>query len=140
MSTVPTFIHLRMHSEYSVSDGIVRIDGAVEKAVADNMPALALTDLSNLFGMVKFYERTRSRGVKPIIGCEEYVAPGDIDDEDAHTKKVKGGGGYHLVLLAKNQLGYKNLIKLVSTGYEFRPTSLENGIRLYVDWYLKNNG
>ena len=73
MSTVPTFIHLRMHSEYSISDGIVRINDAVEKAVDDNMPALALTDLSNLFGMVKFYERTRGKGVKPIIGCEVWI-------------------------------------------------------------------
>ena len=106
MSTVPTFIHLRMHSEYSVSDGIVRIDGAVEKAVTDNMPALALTDLSNLFGMVKFYERTRSRGVKPIIGCEVWVT--NESDRDKPSR---------LLLLCKSYSGYLLLCRLLSRAY-----------------------
>jgi DNA polymerase-3 subunit alpha len=106
MATVPTFIHLRMHSEYSVSDGIVRIDGAVEKAVADNMPALALTDLSNLFGMVKFYERTRSRGVKPIIGCEVWIT--NESDRDKPSR---------LLLLCKSYSGYLLLCRLLSRAY-----------------------
>src|SRR5216110_2244416 len=66
----PRFVHLRMHSEYSVSDGIVRIDDAVQRAAADHMPALALTDAANLFGMVKFYGAARGAGVKPIIGAD----------------------------------------------------------------------
>jgi DNA polymerase-3 subunit alpha len=69
----PQFIHLRLHSEYSISDGIVRIDDAVQRAVADAMPALALTDLSNLFGMVKFYQSARSQGVKPSLGCDVWI-------------------------------------------------------------------
>jgi DNA polymerase III subunit alpha len=70
----PRFVHLRLHSEYSVSDGIVRLDDAVRKAAADGMPALALTDLANLFGMVKFYKAARGAGVKPIIGCDIWVS------------------------------------------------------------------
>src|ERR671928_360636 len=66
----PRFVHLRMHSEYSVSDGIVRIDEATERAAADGMPALALTDSANLFGMVKFYGAARGAGVKPIVGAD----------------------------------------------------------------------
>ncbi|HSF21669.1 MAG TPA: PHP domain-containing protein, partial [Burkholderiales bacterium] len=66
----PSFVHLRLHSEYSIVDGIVRIDEAVEAAAADGMPALALTDLANVFGMVKFYQAARAAGVKPIVGCD----------------------------------------------------------------------
>ena len=72
MSQLP-FVHLRLHSEYSVTDGIVRLDDAVAAAVADGMPALALTDLANVFGMVKFYQAARARGVKPIIGCDVWI-------------------------------------------------------------------
>jgi DNA polymerase-3 subunit alpha len=95
-----------MHSEYSISDGIVRIDSAVEKAVADNMPALALTDLSNLFGMVKFYERSRSRGVKPIIGCEVWIT--NETDRDKPSR---------LLLLCKSYSGYLLLCRLLSRAY-----------------------
>ncbi|MRR51960.1 MAG: PHP domain-containing protein, partial [Rhodocyclaceae bacterium] len=71
----PQFVHLRLHSEYSITDGITRLDDAIGAAAADGMPALALTDLANLFGMVKFYTGARSAGVKPIIGCEVYFTP-----------------------------------------------------------------
>src|SRR5688572_10275723 len=76
----PRFVHLRMHSEYSVTDGIVRIDEAVAKASADRMPALALTDAGNVFGMVKFYSAARSAGVKPIIGVDCWIQ-NDTDRE-----------------------------------------------------------
>jgi DNA polymerase III alpha subunit len=66
----PAYIHLRLHSEYSIVDGIVRLEEAVAAAAADRMPALALTDLGNVFGMVKFYREARERGIKPIIGCD----------------------------------------------------------------------
>ena len=69
----PAFVHLRMHSEYTVTDGIVRLDEAVERAAADGMPALAVTDLANLFGMVKFYKAARAKGVKPVIGCDVWI-------------------------------------------------------------------
>ena len=73
MPPLPTFVHLRMHSEYSIVDGIVRIDEVVAKAAADGMPALALTDLSNLFGLVKFYQAARGKGIKPIVGCDVWI-------------------------------------------------------------------
>ena len=69
----PAFVHLRLHSEYSIADGTVRIDDAVAAAAADGMPALALTDLANVFGLVKFYKAARERGVKPIFGCDVWI-------------------------------------------------------------------
>ena len=106
MYKVPTFIHLRMHSEYSISDGIVRINDAIEKAVADSMPALALTDLSNLFGMVKFYEAMRSNGIKPIIGCEVWI-----------TNENDRGTPSRILLLCKSHSGYLLLCRLLSRAY-----------------------
>ena len=70
---VPRFVHLRLHSEYSVTDGIVRIEAAVERAARDGMPALALTDNANVFGMVKFHQAARAAGVKPIIGADCWI-------------------------------------------------------------------
>ena len=125
MSTVPTFIHLRMHSEYSISDGIVRINDAVEKAVADNMPALALTDLSNLFGMVKFYERTRSKGVKPIIGCEVWIT--NESDRDKPSR---------LLLLCKSYSGYLLLCRLLSRAY--RENQYRGQAEVKKSWFNKN--
>src|SRR3979409_1029624 len=69
----PAFVHLRLHSEFSITDGIVRIDEAVGRAAADGMPALAITDLANVFGMVKFYKAARAAGVKPVIGCDAWI-------------------------------------------------------------------
>jgi len=78
--SAPRFVHLRLHSEYSVSDGIVRLDQVVSRAAADGMPALALTDLANLFGLVKFYGAARAAGLKPIIGADCWLQnPGDRD-------------------------------------------------------------
>ena len=68
------FVHLRLHSEYSVTDGIVRLDDAVARAVSCGMPALALTDLVNFFGLVKFYSSARGKGVKPVLGCDVFLA------------------------------------------------------------------
>src|SRR3954466_10971336 len=70
----PHFVHLRLHSEYSVVDGIVRLDDAIAAAVRDRMPALGLTDLSNMFGLVKFYTEARSNGIKPIAGCDVWIS------------------------------------------------------------------
>ena len=100
------FVHLRMHSEYSVVDGIVRIDDAVEAAVTDGMPALALTDLSNVFGMVKFYRAARARGVKPVIGCDLWVSN---DTDRDHP--------YRLLLLTQNHDGYLRLCELLTRAY-----------------------
>jgi DNA polymerase-3 subunit alpha len=69
----PRFVHLRQHSEYSIVDGTVRVDEGIAAAVADGMPALAITDLANTFGLVKFYRAARARGVKPIVGCDVWL-------------------------------------------------------------------
>ncbi len=103
-------IHLHNHSEYSLLDGASRIKDLVQKARSFDMPAVAITDHANLYGTVEFYKACKSAGIKPIIGCEVYCAPGSRFNKDDSTR-------YHLVLLAKNQAGYHNLIKLVSKAY-----------------------
>jgi DNA polymerase-3 subunit alpha len=102
----PRFVHLRLHSEYSVSDGIVRIDEAVERARADAMPALALTDAANLFGMVKFYSAARSAGVKPIIGADCWL------QNEADRDKP-----YRILLLCASHAGYLRLCELLSRAW-----------------------
>ena len=111
MSASPRFIHLRLHSEYSISDGITRLDEAIARAVADQQPALALTDLANLFGMVKFYSAARSQGIKPIIGCDVW-----IDDETALAPETRSMP-VRLLLLVKNRAGYLRLCELLSNAY-----------------------
>ncbi|MEK7843377.1 MAG: PHP domain-containing protein, partial [Pseudomonadota bacterium] len=106
MPATPTFIHLRLHSEYSIVDGIVRIDAAVAKTVVDSMPALALTDLSNLFGMVKFYQAARDKGIKPIIGCDVWITNETDRDKPAR-----------LLLLCQSYPGYLLLCRLLSRAY-----------------------
>ena len=120
------FVHLHNHSQYSLLDGACRIDDMLEEAVKMKMPALAITDHGNLFGAIEFYTKARRQKIKPIIGIEAYVAP-----ESRHDKTPKGltKSGYHLILLAKNLTGYKNLIKLSSLGF------LEGQIA-YMDIYI----
>jgi DNA polymerase-3 subunit alpha len=109
-----SFVHLHVHSEYSLLDGAIRLSQALEAAKAYNMPALAITDHGNLFGAVSFYQEARKAGVKPIIGCELYVAPGSRLERSSG----KGAeGNYHLLVLARDSLGYRNLLKLVTKGY-----------------------
>lgn len=102
----PPFIHLRLHSEYSIVDGLVRIDDAIQAAVKDQQPALAITDLGNLFGMVKFYKAARSKGLKPIIGCDVWIS------NDIQSDKPS-----RLLLLVKNHTGYLQLCELLSQAW-----------------------
>src|SRR5580700_416917 len=110
---MPEFVHLHLHTEYSLLDGACRIDELLDQAAALKMPAVAVTEHGNLFSSVIFHDHARQRGVKPILGCEVYVAPG--------SRLAKSGSpgetANHLVLLAENAEGYHNLIKLVSAGY-----------------------
>lgn len=101
-------IHLHNHTEYSLLDGASRIKDLVSKAKSFNMDAVAITDHGNLYGVIPFYKECHKQGIKPIIGCEFYYVP---DRHEKHTTR------YHLVLLAKNNQGYQNLIKLVSLSY-----------------------
>lgn len=109
MLSVAEFVHLHVHTEYSLLDGMIRIQDLVDRAETFQMPAVAITDHGNLFGAVYFYEKARAKGIKPIIGCEVYVAPNGMTDRDAV--------GHHLVLLCKNYKGYQNLCRLVTAGY-----------------------
>src|SRR5438067_3254 len=107
------FVHLHLHTEYSLLDGACRIDELLDQAARLKMPALAVTEHGNMFSSVIFHDHARQRGVKPILGCEVYVAPGS-----RHTKSgTIGETANHLVLLAETNEGYHNLIKLVSAGY-----------------------
>ncbi|MDX1661303.1 MAG: DNA polymerase III subunit alpha, partial [Gemmatimonadota bacterium] len=106
------FVHLHTHSEYSLLDGANRFDRMVEATKSMGMDAVALTDHGNLFGAVDFYRTARAAGVKPILGMEAYLAPGD-----RREKGGRGGNYFHLVLLAQNQTGWNNLMRLSSIGY-----------------------
>src|SRR5436309_1235011 len=117
------FVHLHLHTEYSLLDGACRLDRLMDKAHELKFPSLALTDHGVLYGAIDFYKTAQERGVKPIIGCEVYVAPGSRLE-----KKTSSGGRdvyNHLVLLAKDEVGYKNLIRLVTAahleGYYYKP-------------------
>lgn len=108
------FIHLHVHTQYSLLDGACRIKELIKKAVECNMPAIGMTDHGNMFGAVNFYSEAKKQGIKPIIGCEAYVASQGSRFEKTPRQK---GSTSHLVLYAKNETGYKNLLKLVSAGY-----------------------
>ncbi len=117
----PTFIHLRLHSEYSIVDGITRIPEALAAARQDNMPALALTDLNNFFGLLKFYQAARSAGIKPVIGCDVFI-----------SNEVERDKPFRLLLLCQSDAGYLRLCELLTQAYVAR---LENGrLELKKEW------
>jgi DNA polymerase-3 subunit alpha len=110
---MPDFVHLHLHSEFSLLDGACRIEELLDRVVQLKMPAAAITEHGNMFSSIVFHDQARKRGINPILGCEVYVAPGD-----RRTKSgTPGETANHLVLLAETREGYHNLIKLVSAGY-----------------------
>ena len=115
-----SFVHLHLHTDYSLLDGACDIPKLMDRAAALKMPAVAITDHGNLFGAVKFYEAATKRGIKPIVGCEAYVAVTNRLDRSPDSDRP-----HHLVLLAENELGYRNLVKLASSayleGYYYKP-------------------
>ncbi len=125
------FVHLHVHSHYSLLDGLAKIDDLIKKAKEYKMEALALTDHGNMYGAIEFYKKCKKAGIKPIIGSEVYVAL------DSRLDKRPGidNKRYHLVLLAKNEVGYKNLIKLVTLsnleGYYYKPRIDKEILRKY---------
>lgn len=121
------FIHLHNHSHYSLLDGLSKIDDLVKHAKTEGAPAIALTDHGVLYGAIEFYQKCKQAGIKAIIGCEVYLAPNSRHDKQTR----EDARSFHLVLLAKNNQGYNNLIKLVSIahleGFYYKPR---------VDWEL----
>jgi DNA polymerase III subunit alpha len=117
------FVHLHLHTEYSLLDGACRLDKLIDKASQLGFGSLAITDHGVMYGAIDFYQGARTKGIKPIIGCEVYVAPGSRLEK----KSAMGGRDvyHHLVLLARNEIGYKNLIKLTTAahleGYYYKP-------------------
>src|SRR5216684_2565646 len=116
-----SFVHLHLHTEYSLLDGAVRMKELMKKAVEFGMPAVAVTDHGNLFGAIEFYQEATRAGIKPIIGCEAYVAPHSHKEKASSLREA----AYHFTLLAQNDTGYRNLVKLISTahldGFHYRP-------------------
>ncbi len=122
MSTASPFVHLHQHTEYSLLDSTVRIDDLMEKAKKYGSPAVALTDHGNLFGAIEFYQKAENHGLKPIIGCEVYMAPGSRLEKDAASAR---DAAYHFLLLVQDDVGYRNLLQLVTqaylTGFYYKP-------------------
>ncbi|HEX9189050.1 MAG TPA: DNA polymerase III subunit alpha, partial [Vicinamibacteria bacterium] len=114
MSTKPDFVHLHLHTEYSLLDGACRLDELVEEGARLGMKAMAITDHGNMFGAVAFHDTCREKGLKPILGCEVYVAPGSRFERGAQSASDAYN---HFTLLATSDEGYHNLVKLVSAGY-----------------------
>src|ERR1700730_6845845 len=117
-----SFVHLHCHSHYSLLDGASRVPELVSRAKELGMSALALTDHGNLYGAIEFYRECREAGINPIIGYEAYIATGRRTEREARRR---GEAAYHLTLLARDRIGFKNLIKLVSIafleGYHYVP-------------------
>jgi DNA polymerase-3 subunit alpha len=116
-----SFVHLHLHTEYSFLDGAVRMKELMKKAAEFKMPAVAITDHGNLHGAIEFYQAAKDAKIKPIIGCEAYMAPGSIKDRPNNQRDA----AYHFTLLAKDETGYRNLVKLISTahldGFHYKP-------------------
>ncbi|MCJ7774617.1 MAG: DNA polymerase III subunit alpha, partial [Desulfobacterales bacterium] len=127
----PPFVHLHVHTEYSLLDGAIRIDALLKRVAEYGMDAVAVTDHGTMFGAVEFYEKAKRAGIKPIIGCECYVAPRRLTDKTPMDNK----GTSHLILLAASQEGYRNLCKLVATshlkGFYYKPRIDKDVLREY---------
>ncbi len=125
------FVHLHVHTQYSILDGASNIPKLIKKAKNDGMKALAITDHGNMFGAKVFHNQARKEGLKPILGCEVYVA----SSSRLSKKNKEDRGGYHLILLAKNKTGYKNLIRIISLawteGFYYKPRIDKELLRKY---------
>ena len=134
------FVHLHVHSEFSMLDGAARISDAVRAVAADGQPALGLTDHGVLFGAVDFYKTATAAGIKPILGVEGYVTPGSRFDRPARSDNVR----YHITLLAESQTGYQNLVKLVSRayleGYYYKPRMDLDLLSEYAEGLIATSG
>lgn len=134
------FVHLHVHSHYSLLDGLAKIDQLIEKAKEYNMPALALTDHGVMYGALEFYIKAKEAGIKPIIGAETYIAPRTIYDKVAKIDTSP----FHLTLLAKNYEGYLNLVQLITIanleGYYYKPRIDKNLLKQYSSGLIALSG
>lgn len=134
------FIHLHTHSHYSLLDGLSKVEKIVELAKEYKMPAVALTDHGNMYGAIEFYKECKKAGIKPIIGCEFYVAERKLADKEPGIDNKR----YHLIILAKNLQGYKNLMRLVSIanleGYYYKPRIDEETLAKYSEGLICLSG
>jgi DNA polymerase III subunit alpha len=135
------FVHLHVHSQYSLLDGAIRFEDLFGEAKKHGMDAVALTDHGNMFGVIEFYGKAVKHGIKPIVGCEVYVAPGSRFER----KTAPGGeGNYHLTLLVKDRTGYFNLLKLVSLshleGFYYKPRVDKEILSLYHEGLIALSG
>ncbi len=110
----PSFVHLHVHSEFSLLDGLITTDEMCKSCVNDHMPAIALTDHGNMYGTIEFYQNALKHKIKPIIGCEIYLAPFSLTDKKRYVGR---NNATHLILLAENNQGYHNLVKIVTRGH-----------------------
>ncbi len=138
----PNFVHLHVHSDYSLLDGACRIDRLMDRAAELGMKALALTDHGNLFGAIDFYNQARAHGIKPLIGCEIYLTEGSRLERTGRSEE--GKSVFHLGLIARNLTGYQNLLKLVSDahlrGFYYRPRADFETLAKYAEGLIAFTG
>lgn len=146
-STPPRFVHLHVHSQYSLLDGGNRLDRLVKRVKELGMDAVAVTDHGNLHGAVEFYNLAKAQDIKPILGIEAYVAPdlgGKPSDRTNREHTGVADGGFHLVLLAENMTGWQNLLKLSSdaflTGFYYKPRMDKTTLAQWGDGLIAING
>ena len=115
-----SFVHLHVHTQFSLLDGANKIGPLLEHVKKSGMPAIAMTDHGNMFGAIEFFTKATQQGIKPIIGCEAYLAPGSRHDrtQTARSDDVEAAGNYHLILLAQSRVGYQNLCRLLTAAYK----------------------
>src|SRR6266404_2316277 len=133
-----SFVHLHLHTEYSLLDGAVRMRALMNEAVKMKMPAVAITDHGNLFGAIDFYQCAKAAGIKPIIGCEAYITSGSYKERPSREST------FHFTLLAENETGYRNLVKLISAahldGFYYRPRIDKDLLAAHADGLIGLSG
>jgi DNA polymerase-3 subunit alpha len=136
----PEFVHLHVHSEHSLLDGLARTSEMAKRAAELGMPALAITDHGAMYGVIDFYSEAKKAGIKPILGCEVYVAPRKLTQREPKVDDKN----YHLTLLAANETGYHNLIKIVSRanvdGFYYRPRADKDVLAAHADGIICLSG
>ncbi|KKS75445.1 MAG: polymerase III, subunit alpha protein [Candidatus Azambacteria bacterium GW2011_GWA2_42_9] len=134
------FTHLHVHSHYSLLDGLIKIDDLVAKTKELGMDSIALTDHGAIYGAVEFFQKAKKAGIKPIIGCEVYVASESMADKNPGT----GNKRFHLTLLVKNKIGYKNLVQLITRanldGFYYKPRVDKNLLRRHAEGLICMSG